>query len=58
MYHSRLFGIGIIFLMLTSGCLQNNQANVEQEDNFLNAEGDSIEVWHLRFGKHRGTGFS
>ena len=46
MYHSRLLGIGIIFLMLTSGCLQNNQANVEQEDNLLNTEGDSIEVWH------------
>ena len=46
MYHSRLLGIGIIFLMLTSGCLQNNQANVGPEDNLLNSEGDSIEVWH------------
>ncbi|MGB1819263.1 MAG: hypothetical protein ACPHK2_06535, partial [Candidatus Poseidoniaceae archaeon] len=32
--------------MLSSGCLQNNQANVEREDNLLNMEGDSIEVWH------------
>jgi len=46
MYHPRLFGIGVIFLMLTSGCLQNNQANIGAEDNLLNEEGNSIEVWH------------
>ena len=50
MYHSRLLGIGIIFLMLSSGCLQNNQANVEQEDNLLNTESKKREIILFKYG--------